>query len=50
MYLIVAQIPENKAIDNPDELKRQYGADVILRQDNIHYLATIVQEAEFEDK
>ena len=48
LYEIVAQTPENIAIDT-ETLKRQYNADVVLRRDNIHYLARIVQEAEFED-
>ena len=48
LYEIVAQTPENIAIDT-ESLKRQYRADIVLRRDNIHYLARIVQEAEFED-
>ena len=48
LYEIVAQTPENIAIDT-ETLKRQYNADVVLRRDNIHYLAREVQEAEFED-
>ncbi len=48
MYEIVAQIPDDKAID-AETLKQQYKCDVVLRQNNIHFLAKIIQEAEFDD-
>lgn len=48
LYEIVAQTPENIAIDVAS-LREQYRADIVLRRDNIHYLARIVQDAEFED-
>ena len=48
MYEIVAQIPDEKAIDT-ETLKQQYKCDVVLRQNNTHFLANVVQEAEFDD-
>lgn len=49
MYEIIAQIPDEKAIDT-ERLKQQYKCDVVLRQNNTHFLARVIQEAEFDEQ
>ena len=47
-YLVLGTVPASLDY-SPEELKRDWNADTILRNDNTLYLTTKLIEAEFED-
>ena len=47
-YLVLGKVPASSDY-SPEELKRDWNADTVLRNGNTLYLTTKLIEAEFED-
>ncbi len=47
-YIVLGTVSANENY-NPDEIKKQWGADTVLRSDNKLYITQKIVNAEFKD-
>ncbi len=48
LYQVRAQVPVPK-VSNPTSLKKQYGADLVLKRAGYYWILNLIIDAEFED-